>query len=158
MKKYPGTPQAIHTATWFTPLPKGFSRINICYSTPRGFKGEYWTIKELAPGAWHNAVPPETYLRIYSNTLRNLDPQAIVDALFATGPNPVMVCYEKPVDIAAGTKFCHRHLAAKWLSDTLGLAVNELDYPWFNAFKAFDRLGIKIPTFTKEQSNILAGG
>ena len=33
----------------------------------------------------------------------------------------VLMCYESP------SKFCHRHLVAKWLSDMLGLKVDEID-------------------------------
>lgn len=157
MKRYPGLPQAIHTASWFTTLPRAYSRVDICYSTPRGFKREFWSVKELAPGRWHNTVPPDVYLKLYNQILEKLDPRAIAEALFATGPNPVMVCYESPVDIAAGTKFCHRHLAAKWLTDKMGMIIQEIDHPELKPFKVFDRLNIPVPSYGSPL-NILAGG
>lgn len=159
MKRYAGAPQAIHTSTWFTKLPPGYSRVGISLYTPRGFKGERWDIKQLAPGRWYNTVPPQQYLELYNAILQNLDPQTIVDALYACGPNPVMVCYESPASIAAGTKFCHRHLAAKWLTDTLGLPVREIEHPDLYPFKVFDRLSIPVPKYQRpEPVNILAGG
>lgn len=157
MKRIPGDPQAIHTASWFTSLPRGFSRVGISRSTPRGYKKEHWIVNQLAPGPWFKTVPPETYLKLYNNILAKLNPQHIADALFASGPNPVMVCYESAIDINAGTKFCHRHLAAKWLSDLLGIQVQEIQAPAdFRQFKAFERLGIEVPRY--EPGNILAGG
>lgn len=159
LPKHNGERVAIHTSTWFAKLPKGYSRVGISLYPPRGFKGSHYKIQQLAPGRWYNSVPPAHYLELYNAILRALDPQKIVDALFACGPNPVMCCFESPVDIAAGTKFCHRHLAAKWLTDVTGLPVKEIDHPDLYPFKVFDRLTIPIPTYVNPAPvNMLAGG
>lgn len=160
IKQVRGERGAIWTSTWFQKLPPKFQRIGISRYKPRGFKREHWNIKALAPGRWYNTVPPKQYLELYGAILDQLNPQDVVDTLFAIGPNPVMVCYESPVDIHAGTKFCHRHMVAKWLHDTLGVVVRELNAPDpFNPWRAFERLDIPVPIYPRKQPvNLLAGG
>lgn len=157
IKRHLGEPQAIHTATWFTPLPTGFQRVGISRGLPKGFKGEHWRVLQLAPGPWYKTVHPGDYMRRFCDLLNELAPDDITEALFHCGPNPVMVCFESVQSIAAGTKFCHRHIVAKWLSETLDIPVKEIGHPDLYPFKAFDRLGVQVPTW-KEPINILQGG
>lgn len=156
MKTVKGERQAIHTSTWFTPLPKGYQRVGISLYKPRGFKGEHWEVKQLAPGRWYGTVPPKQYLELYNPILAALEPQTIVNALYHIGPNPVLCCFESVESIASGLKFCHRHLVAKWLKDTLDLTVQEFGAPDLAPFKAFERIHVKVPDY--RPVNILAGG
>ena len=59
----------------------------------------------------------------YRLVLNNLDPQKVIEDInnltnFAN--YIVLLCYEKPGD------FCHRHIAAKWLSENTNFKVEEL--------------------------------
>jgi hypothetical protein len=62
--------------------------------------------------------------------LAPLEPQQVVaDIMELPGDRiPVLVCYESPKDIQAGKKWCHRHIAAVRLEDTLGIEVPELGH------------------------------
>ena len=48
--------------------------------------------------------------------------------LEALGPNPTMLCFEAAKDIEAGNCYCHRHIAAQWLEDSLGIKVEEVGH------------------------------
>lgn len=67
-------------------------------------------------------IPEVGYTVLYNTYLNHhlhMTPQQIV----ATLPDgSILLCYEKP------PKFCHRHLAAKWLLDHVpGLMITELE-------------------------------
>ena len=49
--------------------------------------------------------------------LNKLDPKVVFEEL---GKDAVILCYETP------EKFCHRHIVAKWLSESLGIEIKEL--------------------------------
>ena len=51
-----------------------------------------------------------------SDVLDHLDAKAIVEIL---GPDAILCCYEK------SGEFCHRHMAAAWLQDELGIEISE---------------------------------
>src|SRR5712691_7444977 len=47
----------------------------------------------------------------------------------------VTLCsFESPLDIQAGRKWCHRHLAAKWLDDQPSIEVEEIGHPELDRF------------------------
>lgn len=52
----------------------------------------------------------------YTQVLKKLDPSKIAKEL----DNSIMLCYEK------GDQFCHRHLVAFWLEESIGIKVNEV--------------------------------
>ena len=139
----------IYTSSWFRPLPPGFVRVGISRGVPRGTKKGYFRIRALEPGSWFKSVTPQKYLDLYGEILAKLDPDDVVKALLHCGQNPVMVCYESPADVNAGAKWCHRHLAAKWLEDTTGIKVEEVDFPTLKRFGFLHTHGIADPAYQR---------
>ena len=92
---------------------------------------------------WFKSVLPQEYLRRYSEILNALDPIQIRDRLFALGNTPVLLCHERARDIEGGRCYCHRHLAAEWLEERLGVTVQELEHPLLDRFAYFRMLGIE---------------
>jgi hypothetical protein len=72
-------------------------------------------------------VSPREYDRLYrSEILAQLDPTAVAADILALagGRIPVLCCYEsKP-----GKEWCHRSMAALWLSNALGRPVPEFGF------------------------------
>jgi len=134
----------ILTASW----SEGAIGIGISRGTPRGRSG-FRRLPDLFPGPWFRSVPPATFLHRYSEILARLDPAAIGDRLLAFGGTPVLLCFERAADIQAGRCYCHRHLAAQWLEDTLGIAVPELDHPGLDRSAYLRALGLEQPRFRK---------
>jgi hypothetical protein len=56
--------------------------------------------------------------RYHEEVLSKLDPKEIFEEL---GEGAVLLCWEGP------DKFCHRHIVGKWLSDAIGIDVEELE-------------------------------
>jgi hypothetical protein len=104
---------------------------------------------ELAPGEWFNSVSTQTFLDRYAETLARLDPAEIRDRLLAFGGTPTLLCFEHADDVQSGTRWCHRHLAAQWLEDTLGITVPELGHPQLDRFAYLRALGIEPPRFRR---------
>jgi hypothetical protein len=75
------------------------------------------------------------YLDLYNAILAKLDPRRVVDELEAFGPTPTMLCFESAKGIEAGICYCHRHLAAQWLEDSLGIKVEEVGHPDLPRFR-----------------------
>jgi hypothetical protein len=139
-------PPSILTASWSARLPAGATAVGISRGVPRHRRG-YHRLCQLFPGPWFNSVDPQTYLDRYDEILACLDPATIRDRLLAFGDMPVMLCYEHADDIQAGSKWCHRHLAAQWLEDTLGIPVPELGHPRLDRFAHLRALEIEPPRF-----------
>jgi len=57
-----------------------------------------------------------------------------------------MLCWEKAHDCDAGKLWCHRHLAAQWLEDRLGIEVQEVGFPNLR-FAHLRSLGIPAPSY-----------
>lgn len=57
--------------------------------------------------------------KYFSTVLGKLNPEKVIQDLRRFGNIVTLLCYEKPED------FCHRHLVAKWLQDSLGIHVKE---------------------------------
>jgi uncharacterized protein (DUF488 family) len=96
--------------------------ISIAHTTPASFLGRIYS--PLAPPWWlisamkQNKITKEEYKRLYYRDILNkLDPQEVFAEL---GPDAILCCYERPDD------FCHRHIVAEWLSDALGITVEEI--------------------------------
>jgi hypothetical protein len=136
----------IMTAAWFTKLPAGAVAVGVSRGVPRG-KAGYHRLRELEPGPWFKSVSPEQYLTRYRQILDELDPGAVRDQLFGFGDVPVMLCWEAAHDCHAGSKWCHRHLAAQWLEDRLGLEVHEVGFPNLDRFAYLRKLDILTPNY-----------
>jgi hypothetical protein len=137
---------AILTASWSAQLPAEATTVGISRGTPRGRAG-YRRLPALFPGRWFRSVAPQTYLRRYAEILARLDPASVRDRLLTFGDMPVLLCFERAADIHSGQCFCHRHLVAQWLEDTLGMAVPEVGHPGLDRFAHLRALGIASPRF-----------
>lgn len=95
--------------------------VSIAGKAPAFYKGREY--KKLAPKFWFfekykKDGDVEYYTEQYQRcVLDKLDPQTVYDEL---GKDAVILCWEAP------DKFCHRHLVAKWLSESLGIEIKEL--------------------------------
>ena len=115
------------TASWSTPLPADHLRIGISRGVPRRLPAGYRIYRKLAPGPWFNTVgTQEFYDRYMKEILAPLDRQRVIAELteMALGRVPVLLCFERPGD----RRWCHRSLAAAWLSEGLGRTVSEFGF------------------------------
>ena len=117
------------TASFFTFT--GAGRISIARWAPRDVPAGFRTFRPLAPGPWFKSVDRDEYQRRYVAQLAPLDPAQVWDELhrLAAPAEPVLLCWERPADLAAGKAFCHRRMVAQWFDSTLGLLVPELHPP-----------------------------
>jgi hypothetical protein len=138
----------IFTASWSAQLPPSMTAIGISRGVPRNHSGTL-RLRELEPGPWFKSVSPQEYMRRYSDILNALDPIEIRDRLFALGNTPVLLCHERTRDIEAGRCYCHRHLAAEWLEERLGITVQELEHPLLDRFAYFRMLGVEPPNLRR---------
>jgi hypothetical protein len=126
----------IWTAAWPTKLPPGHTRVRISRGGPRWLPaGSYKSYSALFPAPWFKSVSPQEYLDLYNAILAKLDPRRVVDDLEVFGPNPTMLCFESAKDIEAGICYCHRHVAAQWLEDSLSIKVEEVGHPDLPRFR-----------------------
>ena len=126
----------IWTASWAAKLPIGHTRVRISRGGQRWLTaGSYKSYSAFFPGKWFKSVSPPEYLDLYNAILAKLDPRRVVDELEAFGPNPTMLCFESAKGIEAGICYCHRHLAAQWLEDLLGIKVEEVGHPDLARFR-----------------------
>jgi hypothetical protein len=108
----------VKTTGWYTPLPDDHLRIGISRGVPRRFPAGFRMYRKLQPGPWFNSVSTLEYDRLYkAEVLALLDPAKVIADLeaIARGKIPVLCCYER----AGSGLWCHRALAAQWLSDAL---------------------------------------
>jgi hypothetical protein len=136
----------IRTASWFARLPAGAVPVSASRGAPRGKKG-FQSIRELQPGPWFKSVTPRRYLELYTQILDILDPCEVQDRLLSLGETPVLLCWESAADCHAGKRWCHRHVAAQWLEDRLGIAVEEVGHPKLDRFALLRNAGIPAPDF-----------
>jgi hypothetical protein len=139
--------RTIFTASWSVQLPPRMTAVGISRGVPRNHSGSL-RLRELEPGPWFKSVPPQEYLRRYTDILNALDPAEIRDRLFALGTAPVLLCHERARDIQAGRRYCHRHLVAEWLEDTLEITLQELYHPRLDRFAYMRARGIEPPKFS----------
>lgn len=134
------TPESpLKTACWLTPIPAAHMRINIARgSIPVKIDPRAFTYVALMPMETpENATPAEVQRR-YLNQLANLDPEFVfhhLRQLAGDNRTPVLVSWEKPKDIAAGSCGSHRHLIAQWLEVALDIRCEEIGYPRLDRFK-----------------------
>jgi len=96
--------------------------------------------RALEPGPWFNSVSIPEYLKRYGAILAKFDPRRVADEL-------VMLCYENAVGVREGKLWCHRHLAAQWLEDRLGIKIEEYGHPDLDRFAKLRINGIKPPNY-----------
>ena len=107
--------------SYYAKSAKDPNAVSIALSTPSWYKGREY--KVLAPtygmlSDYKKTGDEVFYTSRYRNEiLRILDPERVWREL---GENAVLLCYEK------SGKFCHRHLVSKWLSDSLGIVIEEV--------------------------------
>jgi hypothetical protein len=127
----------IWTAAWSTKLPPGHTRVRISRGGPRWLPaGSYKTYSAFFPGKWFKSVSPPEYLDLYNAILAKLDPKRVVADLEALGPNPT---------------YCHRHLAAKWLEDTIGIKVEEVGHPDLPRFRYLNKEHVAAPSYARRE-------
>ena len=116
----------IFTSSWADYT--GHGRIGICQGRPRGAPAGYRMYKALAP-SWDIIKTTEGQNdyrpRYFAEVLAHLDPNKVVADLvaLAAGHPPVLLCFERvPLTF---TNFCHRTMAAEWLTEKTGIEVVE---------------------------------
>lgn len=99
--------------------------ISIAGYPPSWFKGKQY--KKLAPKKWFFKKYKEDgdekfYIeKYYEEVLNKLDPKEVLqDLKDMVGNDIVLLCWEGPGE------FCHRHIVAEWLKNTLGIDVREI--------------------------------
>ena len=100
----------------------GIEPICIAVGTPKYFTG--CSYKRLAPRRDMLYMNEQMYRREFANIMAKLNPQQVlIDLKRLAGRvgNVALCCYEKPSD------FCHRHLVAEWLNQSLGIEVVEYE-------------------------------
>jgi hypothetical protein len=142
----------ISTASWRAALPDSATAIGISRGTPRG-TGGYRRLRALEPGPWFRSVTPARYLELYSEILSRLDPAEIYDRLVAFSDNPVLLCWETASDCHLGRTFCHRHLVAQWLEDSLDIEVPEVGHLRLDRFAFLRAHGIKAPNYRTSRTH-----
>jgi hypothetical protein len=144
----------IFTASWSINLPVGAVPVGISRGTPRRRSG-YRRLRALEPGSWFRTVAPARYIELYRDILDRLDPIEIYDQLLSYGDCPVMLCWESASDCQSGKTWCHRHLAAQWLEDHLGIDVEEVGHPKLDRFGFLQAQGIEAPNYRTSTSDRL---
>jgi len=119
----------VRTSSFFDFVGPG--RISIARYPPRRTPPGFRVYRALAPGPWFNSVTRPEYERMYADQLRVLDPAQVWTDLheLAREHEPVLLCWERPLDLIAGTTFCHRRLVAEYFRRTLGHVVPEHEHP-----------------------------
>ena len=122
----------IFTASWRTNFdPNAYAAISISRSAPRGRRG-YRVYPALAPGPWFRETGGvEAWVARYEReVLSVLDAEAVVEDLaeMAGGRAAVLLCWEPP---PPNPDWCHRALVSRWLFETAGWVVPELDHEGF---------------------------
>ncbi len=122
-------------------IPDNIIPISICRKSPKWYNGlEY---KGLAPSqsllsAWQREPNEKAYREVFNNLLKHLNIQAILFDLsnMSNGKDIVLVCYEHP------SKFCHRHLVAKWLNDIFGIGGDNMNTNYSDMYKKGSLFGM----------------
>lgn len=103
----------------------GIIPVSICLYPPRWFNGI--RMKSVAPTSsilFAKNQTTERYVeRFKDEVLSRVDPHQFFENLKSVsgGKDVALCCFEKP------NEFCHRHIVAEWLNNSLGLNVCEFD-------------------------------
>ena len=98
--------------------------IGVCQFPPKWFDGpnliSIAPTKDILLNCKNNH---QEFIKRYKNEVLSIhrDPQDFVNRLefISNGNDVALCCFEKP------DKFCHRHLIAEWLNNTLNLEIQE---------------------------------
>ena len=96
--------------------------IGIAIIPPRWFHGISYTT--VAPRREMLHLDNVTYTYEFNKILFSRDPHQVYADLYrlSQGKDMALLCYEKP------NEFCHRHIVAKWLSNSLGIEIQEFNH------------------------------
>ena len=143
----------LKTSSWFAVLPARHVRVGISRGVPRGGSAGsgYKRYSALNPGPWFNSVSVPEYLTRYRDILDKLEPKKVLDDLkaIAGSGTPVIACFEAAEKIETGEVWCHRHLVAQWLEDSLGIEIEELNYPKLDRWAKLRQDGVPPPRWTQ---------
>ena len=94
--------------------PVSIARFNRWFSGPKALN--------LAPTPAMIHLPEHEYTPLFEEILDKLSPAETLEQLekLSGGKDIVLLCYEKEGE------FCHRHLVADWLANSLGIEIKEL--------------------------------
>ena len=99
---------------------RGQDGVAITAYKPPFFKGDWYPAlapsKDLLARYKAGTVDDEGYTTEFTKYLATLD----VEAIWRDLGDKVLLCYESP------EKFCHRHLVAVWIRDSLGKKIDEI--------------------------------
>ena len=100
--------------------------IGICCYPPKWFKGPNLLSIAPTPDILINCKSNhQEYIKRFKNEIISLqnDPKEFVKRItfISEGKDLALCCFEKP------NEFCHRHLVAEWLNETLNLNVEEFN-------------------------------
>lgn len=110
------------------PTP-GITYVSISRQKQRGAESmpEYpalmpsWDLINLAHQGGYSKEVFLKYRDGYYDQLSRLDAEKVYNEL----QNCCVVCFESPIDIASGKKFCHRRMFAGWIESELGIVIPE---------------------------------
>ena len=97
--------------------------VSIALFPPKFYIGS--TYRTLAPSqellqSYRRNLDKIAYVREYDKILSKLNAAEVYDEIHElVDGEPILLCWE------GSTKFCHRHLVAKWIKDKLGIDVRE---------------------------------
>lgn len=101
---------------------KGENAVSIALRSPTWYRGREY--KDLTPNNWFfrkykQDRDKEFFTNAYiKEVLAFLNPGEVYEEL---GENAVLLCWEREGE------FCHRHIVAKWLGDSLGINIKEFE-------------------------------
>jgi len=107
--------------SYFSKSGQDPNAVSIAGKAPNWYKGREY--KKLAPKYWffkkYKQDSDETFYteQYRKEVLGALDPKEVFKEL---GEDAVLLCWEKP------KWFCHRHIVARWLEESLGIEIGEI--------------------------------
>ena len=111
--------------SYFAKSAEASNTVAICAKVPDWYKGPHY--RQVAPSysifaEYKKTGDSDLYTgRFYAEVLHKLNASEVYHDLWRLADDPILLCYEKP------SEFCHRHLVANWLTEELGIIINELE-------------------------------
>ncbi len=124
---------------------KGAGRVGISRGMPRGVPAGFRRYAPLAPGEWlYTTEDQGEYRDKYFAQLGTLDPARVVGDLHRLAGScavPTLLCFCNLRKMGA---WCHRTMAAEWITDKTGLATVELSPSHVRLIRAAEQLSLSI--------------
>lgn len=117
------------TASFWSFDPSEGFPISIARYRPRGrLPYRPTAFLALAPTPDMLRLPQDMYLPRFLAILGALDAAKVWEDIHALAGDlePVLLCWERPEDIATGKTFCHRRIVARWFRQSLGAETPEV--------------------------------